>query len=295
MNIFEYAKNGNLDDFYYDEYGNIYIDKQYANFTLNNIMEDDYKGTLYLPKDIYDQYLKYSVKVTASQDEIENVSGIRRPYYRMRGRSVTKEQAFDIIRRTDEYFNCYTDIGEHRDYISNWNFSNWLIDKNHFPEGYGWIHVDGTVGSDGITMEYPTEEEFVIEWFEKLRAFPYLDLIIAMTNMNERPCIDWRELYYCRSDRKMDFYDTVFDQDSEKFFNLIQFGIYVHDTQIELLNRQETIEVYKEYDELYGQPAEKFHPEYYEQNHITQVNEEYLRRCIKAYGLDPDTELSKMR
>ena len=183
MNIFEYAKNGNLDDFYYDEYGNIYIDKQYANFTLNNIMEDDYKGTLYLPKDIYDQYLKYSVKVTASQDEIENVSGIRRPYYRMRGRSVTKEQAFDIIRRTDEYFNCYTDIGEHRDYISNWNFSNWLIDKNHFPEGYGWIHVDGTVGSDGITMKYPTEEEFVIEWFEKLRAFPYLDLIsVCSTN-----------------------------------------------------------------------------------------------------------------
>ena len=30
---------------------------------------------------------------------------VKRPYFRMRGRPVTEEQAFDIIRRTDTFFH----------------------------------------------------------------------------------------------------------------------------------------------------------------------------------------------
>ena len=57
--------------------------------------------------------------------------------------------------------------------------------------------------------------ELVTEWFYKLKSFPYLDLVIGITNWDE---ISWDE-------------DDTFEK-------AIQMGIYVHDKCIELLNKQ---------------------------------------------------------
>ena len=65
----------------------------------------------------------------------------------MRGKPVTKEQAFELIRRTDNFFAGINEIRYSGDFVSAVNFSNHLIHKNHFPQGYGWIHADGTVGT----------------------------------------------------------------------------------------------------------------------------------------------------
>lgn len=35
------------------------------------------------------------------------------------------------------------EIGYHKDFVHTCNFNNWLIMKNHYPDGYGWIHVEG--------------------------------------------------------------------------------------------------------------------------------------------------------
>lgn len=63
--------------------------------------------------------LESKAAVIMFDEEVENFdSNARRPYYRMRGEKVTQEQAFDMIRRVDNFFLFEIEaIREHRDYI----------------------------------------------------------------------------------------------------------------------------------------------------------------------------------
>lgn len=280
-----------------DECGNAYVDYAKAGSISDtslewvlerldgvvDIIQDD---TYFIYKDVYEKYAEYEV-IISDDNRVKNYKSPRRPYYRMRGKPVTREQAFDIIRRTDNFFGVYVDdINRHKDFIGGMNFDNWLIMQNHYPQGYGWIHADGTVGSNAITQKYPTIEEYVTEWSKYLVAFPYLDLVVAVTGFNENP--GWFEL---NGKDDSQFYLPEFD---DVFYDSIDVGIYVHDKKIEILNKRDTIKKYKEYDKLYGRPREKFEPEYYGRNNISQIDEKYLRKCIESYGLDSDKILSEV-
>lgn len=277
MTIFDYLKKNCGVAIYTDEYGNTYMEtkeREYEKIISGAIEisnKADYDIVWLIPKEVYEKHSEIEIVITGDES-VNHVRNVRRPYYRMRGVPVTREQAFDIIRRTDNFFREIDSIRKKDEFIGCINFDNWLIEKNHLPQGYGWIHGDGTVGTNSITQKYPTVDEFIVEWYQKLLAFPYLDLIIAVTAWNEGP----------------DF-DEVLSE--EEFDREIQLGIYVHDRQLEILNRSETIAKYKEYDKRYGTPAEKFVPNYYERHKITQVDLPYLKKCIEAYGLDADKEI----
>ena len=245
MTIFEYLYG---DVYYTDEYGNAYFDSCVdIDYELDEIPEIVNLGdhTYFMAKEDLDLYNQYDIKVDrVSEDDLRFLHYTRRPYYQMRGRSVSREQAFDIIRRTDNFFNWDMEtIGNRKEFVRCINFDNWLIMKNHYPKGYGWIHADGTVGANAITQKWPTLKEFVEEWFYKLKAFPYLDLVIGITNWDE---ISWDE-------------DDTFEK-------AIQMGIYVHDKCIELLNKQNAWAKYQEYDEKYGADPERFETDYYQKN-----------------------------
>ena len=277
MTIFDYLKKNCGVAISTDEYGNTYMETKEWEYgkmisgamEISNKADDDIVWLI--PKEVYEKHSEIEIVITGDES-VNLVRNIRRPYYRMRGVPVTREQAFDIIRRTDNFFRETDSIRKREEFIGCINFDNWLIEKNHLPQGYGWIHVDGTVGTNSITQKYPTIDEFVEEWYQKLLAFPYLDLIIAVTAWNEGP----------------DF-DEILSE--EEFDREIRLGIYVHDRQLKILNRSETIAKYKEYDKRYGTPAEKFVPNYYERHKITQVDLPYLKKCIEAYGLDADKEI----
>lgn len=279
MTIFEYLEKYHGATVYTDEYGNTYLDgSPEIEEIIRGVVKLDTDPTAgittyLLPKEVNEKYSEIEIQIA---EEIKNgVDYVRRPYYRMRGVPVTREQAFELIRRTDNFFLEIDSISKKDEFIGCINFDNWLIEKNHHPQGYGWIHADGTVGTNSITQKYPTIDEFVVEWYQKLLAFPYLDLIIAVTAWNEGP----------------DF-DKILSE--EEFDREIVLGIYVHDRQLEILNRVETVVKYKEYDKRYGTPAEKFVPDYYEKHKITQVDLPYLKKCIEAYGLDADKKLGKV-
>lgn len=289
MNIIEYLLDGHLEVMKFDENGVLHLNEKVLEevvfkncsllrFFLDKEYNDNLSDDMCLSKEDYEKLNQYSVKVDGDIDFDGNV---RRPYYRMRGKPVTEEQALDIIRRTDNFFNGSV-ISRHEDWVGCYNFDNWLIERNHYPRGYGWIHTDGTVGSNAITQKYPEIEEFAVEWVEKLMAFPYLDLIIAITDKNE-----------CLLDEFPYPNDYKWEYLTDEFYDAIMCGIYVHDNCVELLNKKNTIEKYKEYDALYGNPKEKFVPEYYDDNKISQINMRYLRRCFEAYQLDMDKELKK--
>ena len=270
MTIFDYLERNCGATIYKDEYGNAYMEMEgeLCKETISGVIEITNKtdgAVIWLiPKELYEKHSKIEIVIT-EDESVNAIRNVRRPYYRMRGVPVTREQAFDIIRRTDNDFPF--SIRKHEDYIGCMNFDNWLIDKNHHPMGYGWIHVDGTIGSNAITQKYPTVSEFVEEWYRLLYEFPYLDLIIAVTWWNEGP------------------YDNEIVSE-EEFYKEVAVGIRVHDRKLEILDRSDTIAKYKEYNKRYGTPPEKFEPEYYERHKIRQVDQAYLKKCIEAYGLE---------
>lgn len=180
----------------YDELGNVYIETAGLSWLDDEFLMymgfcwhqgDEY---IFISKEDCDKYNKYEVIVP---DDFGYQGSVRRPYNRMRGKPVTREQAFDII-RTDNFFAEIDEIHHSGDFVSSVNFDNWLIHKNHYPQGYGRIHADGTVGTNSITQKYPELYEFIGEWFEKLMKFPYLDLVIAVTCWNELPNVLWEDL-----------------------------------------------------------------------------------------------------
>lgn len=277
MTIFEYLEKYYGVTVYTDEYGNTYVDGslEVEEMICGAVKMDTTTDiiTYLLPKEVSEKCSEIEILISG---EVEGEQYVRRPYYRMRGVPVTHEQAFELIRRTDNFFRIYIDsIEENDEFISCINFDNWLIMKNHYPQGYGWIHVDGTVGTNSIMQRFPTLDEFVAEWYQKLLAFPYLDLIIAVTAWDEGP-----------------HFDEVLSE--EEFDREIRMGIYVHNRQVEILNKRDTIAKYREYNKRYGIPAEKFEVTYYENHKITQVDLPYLKKCIEAYGLDADKELGKV-
>lgn len=107
MTIFEYLYG---DVYYTDEYGNAYFDSCVdIDYELDEIPEIVNLGdhTYFMAKEDLDLYNQYDIRVDGvSEDDLRFLHYTRRPYYQMRGRSVSREQAFDIIRRTDNFFNC---------------------------------------------------------------------------------------------------------------------------------------------------------------------------------------------
>lgn len=266
----------------YDELGNIYLEtaglhwleeEQLSSVGIKWSCGDEY---IFISKEDCDKYNEYEIIVP---DGLEYDGSVRRPYYRMRGKPVTKEQAFDIIRRTDRFFAEIDEIRHSDEFVSLGNFSNHLIYKNFCS--YGWIHVDGTVGTNDITSKYPEIYEFIGECFELLRKFPYLDLVIAVTCWNELPNALWEDLGNNAKRREMELSDDL-------FFSGVVLGIYIKDKTLEVLNPRQAIRRYKEYARRYEKNKEVYIPEYYQENGIVQVDFPYARRCVEAYGLNAD-------
>ncbi|WP_320936763.1 hypothetical protein [Enterocloster lavalensis] len=273
----------------FDEGGNCYLSNS---FTWNSILRE-ISRTFFLDFTTWslltaDQYQKLTAPEIIVDEEVrEFKSFTRRPYYRMRGKKVTADQAFDIIRRVDNVFRSGTSaVQEHADYIGSMNFDSWIFDRHHYPRHYGWIHADGTVGCDAITQKYPDVDEFIAEWFIKMMAFPYLDLVIAITDWDESPPSAASGFTY-----KYNPYDRTIPTFEES----IVCGIWVHDQVLEIMSPKRTVKKYAEYVKLYeGKNRDKYLPEYYQDNGIVQADENYLKRCIEAYGLNADEELRKI-
>lgn len=295
MNIMDYCLQGaaNRDSvIMVDEVGNCYLSSSFA--ASYNVLSGLYKF-LYLDMDFAewslitaDRYNKLLIPEIVVDENVKDFDSlVRRPYYRMRGKKVTAEQAFDIIRRVDNIFRLTDAIQNHPDYIGSLNFDSWIFDRHHYPQHYGWIHADGTVGCDGITQKYPDIDEFIAEWFIKMMAFPYLDLVIAVTDWDETPpSSSGGFTYKC----------NPYDRTIPTFEESIVCGIWVHNPVLEIMGPKRTVKKYAEYVKLYeDKNRDKYLSEYYQDSGIVQTDENYLKKCIEAYGLNADEELRKVR
>lgn len=232
---------------------------------------------------------------------------VRRPYFRMRGKPVTEEQAFDIIRRTDNFFRWDMRKYNLEGFLVSDRFllDNLWYSPNFYPHPRGWIRPDGIVGQNGVTGKYPDEQEFIYSVLALKEAFPYLDFMVAVTDWNEIPDYLWdlmEKSHDAAEDNDLDQYRQYKDEydrlhtseDYPDFQEHIVYGILVYDDKVELMAPARAKEKYLEYNSLYGGEAEAiFTMDYYMDRNIQPADFAYLQRCIRSYGLNPDDVLAK--
>lgn len=206
----------------------------------------------------------------------------RRPYYRLRGRRITPDEAFEVIRRTDAYFTFRT--GYESGKLSPLHLQNWWFNKNHYPARYGWVHPDGLVGADGITgSTYPTTGELVEEMLMYQRAFPFLEFVLALTDWDEMPPYAWDQLF---SDYRDDY------QEYPDFLDHIELGIYLGPGKLELMGPERARQAYqKAVAEWVDVPRERYISQYNQDHDLFPADDAYLKRCLEANGDDAELGL----
>lgn len=218
-------------------------------------------------------------------------TGEERYYYRLRGKPVTPEQAFEIIRRTDTFMRNIDQIYWRDDHVGGDLFPSYFFTRRHTPNGFSWAHLDGTIGINyHISLAFAKMKAILEEWSYIAKAFPYLDLVIAITNWDEYSYEAWEH------DDKGSFelkYNSFYELDAREhdalFYEDIQIGLRIRNGELELLDKEDAVKTYKEYAELYeAEPREKYKANYYQELAQRQDSPELLRQAIRDFGLDPD-------
>lgn len=175
----------------------------------------------------------------------------RRPYYRIRGKRITKELAHKIIRLTDGYL--YKFIYRNLDRDDNWVIRLFeevgakadtkahmqYIDNLWFPEPFeaprGWCHPDGYIGINNyVSSKNPFLEDILDDWAGLLESLTddeagQLDLVLVMTKQDE------------------------FLRHYLNFLDEVVCGFRVKGRSIEILGAPKARLLYKKYDNLYGE------------------------------------------
>jgi len=169
-----------------------------------------------------------------AQNNIENPNVIgsmvnwesrtRRPYYRMRGKSVTREQAAEII-----------------PYATLFNTESQILNF------FGWCREDGFIGGDGMMQKWPTSMELLMDMFIIASEFDYLDFFIAITSMDE---INFNSVFDIKTRefiRDYDYYGGI-----DGWYDWVDLGIRVKDGCFDVYdNKKQIIKMYNEYKDKY--------------------------------------------
>ena len=265
-------------------------------------------------------------KITHNEIDVYLDSGTREwkspfkaPYYRMRGKRISEEQAFEVIRRCDDIFGRIEEKGIKNapDYLpAQMPVVNFKMSK--FIGDYGWVHPNGIVGmNDSVggyyspswneTRKEPDTEMLIEEWTMYAKCFPFLDLVVAITGWDQK-CPKRQEehdkILADYNDGKITLEEcwaaehesTFIDYERNGFEDAIQIGVWVHDGTVEILNAGRACEKYLEYERLYEEPYTRIYmPEYYKRFQPDFCGDDYLYKCLRAYGIaDPVTFLLEM-
>lgn len=232
-----------------------------------------------------------AIKLNGANDKANRLD-IDRAYYRIRGPRITEQQAFEVIRRTDEIFGpLFKRDKAHNflDYIWSWNFNNVWFSKDRYPSPYGWCHPNGIIGINDITGPYVETNDIVDELKKFVEAFPFIDMVIAVTDFDIMPSYAWNKLFELKTHK---VHKEVFYMDYPDFIEHIKLGFWVHNSTIEIMNERRAKKVYIEYEAKYSEPNPDIYvTHYYMDNNIFLANYDYLCRLVTAYGLDPKEQL----
>ena len=208
-------------------------------------------------------------------DEDSFVDMEKHPYFRMRGKRVTKEQAFDIISRESEnkrnhFIKRAENIIEESPAIQFTEIK--LHHTSRFDWIRSWIDPDGAVGETNYcAWKYPDGLRLMEEHMLNAKRYPFLKYVIVYT-MHD--AVSREDLYY---------EDGIFhDIEDRIFWGGFEYALWVHDGGVERVDRDKAKELYEEYQSEY--PCEEMFMRDDWNNYIKPyLDEEYVLRLSKAW------------
>lgn len=219
------------------------------------------------------------IKVIYHNNLIPNFPGnIRRPFFMIRGKQVTSEQAMDIISKTDYTFAWHDNMLD-----GNFNFKNaiqnianccWFNLGSDWSTGIGWCYPTGDLYTNDCTdVKYVDFDGFLGEAYELKENFPFLDMIMVVTDWNEMP----DEIFYNKEG--VDYYKLY-----RKHF---QFLIHLVNEEIHVYTREYALEKYIEYiKELGMRDIEIMSNQPNLSNKELKDKVEYFKECVRRHQLD---------
>lgn len=164
-------------------------------------------------------------------------TGVRKPYYRLRGKPVTPVQKKLMEDMLD--FEWDTPSNTHLA-----NFGKFILDS-------------GEIYENGITGKYPHIGEYITDAMLLAGNFPFLDVIIAITDWDEIPEYAWDSLF---EHLESDPFGKTFDKDTDRiedhperwnFEDHIVIGIHIFNGNVEIVPSETAVPLYKEYNTKY--------------------------------------------
>lgn len=123
----------------------------------------------------------------------EKVCDVRRPVYYVRGKSLAREQVIDVFSHEEPLFRGWdiTDLNSNEDYLDI-RSKRGVLKNCFYRRGYSWLDTwlfsDGTVGGNNLSFKYPYFNEFLPEWLVLGERYPYLDIAVGYSIINESKC-----------------------------------------------------------------------------------------------------------
>lgn len=186
------------------------------------------------------------------------------PAYWLRGKTLTREQALNIISNVDKIFYV-----KNKDYVETNMFStDWFGEKTR----YGWCRPDGRVGLDATAVQNSTINTYIVDGINLLHHFPYVDLVFIVWGSYGEKLFD----------------DKLADMLSSKIGDYIDFGVHIHDNTIEILNGNRAWKLFKKYNNLYGQSPVTYMKDYYYVVDEKVCDIEYLEKCLQINRINPE-------
>ncbi|MBP0964306.1 MAG: hypothetical protein J5999_03320 [Oscillospiraceae bacterium] len=285
MTAFDYIADSVKDSFVGEEYPDVYMLSGRKIFNMES-PKDSYKYDLvncffkegvyndkagnecYIVSKEYMEKLK-SIEVTFDEGTEDYDTNTRRPYYQLRGKRVSEEQALEFIRRTDMAF-CDPMRPE-----EEWSFYQISMYSDLFTNFFsnGPVHPNGVVGMNGVMSKYPNIYELFAEFVSMAAEFPFLELIIGITWWDETPPEEFEKIFTSGYEAPASF---------PNFTKNLDIGVWVHDSKVEFLSPENAAKKYKEYDKLYGEADGSVYcqkrsgsPEYFD----------FYKKCLEANGV----------
>lgn len=206
----------------------------------------------------------------ARQGETLASSSFRRPALWMRGRTITANQAREVIRRCDEFFQPRTLPKEEKVGPPD-PVSVQLLESSLFTTGKGWYRPDGRVGMDYICpIKNPLEEEILSDGCRLTEEFPFLDLFFLFWACEE---------------------EEPFTPGQLAMHGMPQpeFGVRFCHGRVEIYSPRTAWEIFCRFQVRYGEVPESYDESEMLRQGSSGVNRAYLDRCLRDNGMNPET------
>lgn len=204
----------------------------------------------------------------ARQGETGCFSSFRRPAVWMRGRTITPDQARQVIRRCDDFFRPWASDGEEQAGPPD-PVAVQLLESSLFADGKGWCRPDGRIGADGICLiKNPFEEEILADGCTLMEEFPFLDLFFLFWACEEEEPFTPGQMALHGMPRP-------------------EFGVRFCHRRVEIYGPHDAWQTFCRFQARYGDAPESYDESEQLRRGTAGVDRAYLDRCLRENGLDP--------